>query len=175
MQASDPEGDPASGPKGASGGGHAQASGGLAGLFLDVLAALSRLLRGEIALARAEAAQAGAGLARALTLVAVAAIVALVGLHLLAAAAVAGLVRLGLAEPLATLLAGAVLIALALVLVLRARARLRALPDHLARVLARFPGGGGALATRPPAPPQPRRTETLGHAGGRDDAPQDDS
>lgn len=86
----------------------------LAGLFADVIEGVSRLIRGEIALAKAEAKLAVSQASRAAAQIAVAAIVGIVGLNVLAGAAVAGLVALGLAPGWSALIVGVVLLLLAL-------------------------------------------------------------
>lgn len=86
----------------------------LAGLFADVIEGVSRLVRGEIALAKAEAHLALQRAARAAAQIAVAGVLALVGLNALAGAAVAGLVALGLAPGWSGLVVGTVLLLVAL-------------------------------------------------------------
>lgn len=88
--------------------------GSIIGLFSDAMAAMTRLVRGEIALARSEAEQALERSARAALQIGIAAILALVGLNVLAGASVAGLVALGLAPGWAGLIVGAVLLLLGL-------------------------------------------------------------
>lgn len=87
-------------------------------LLSDALRALSDLVRGEIALAKAEAAsklrQAGTGLG----LIVAGAIFALVALNVLAGAAVAALVAQGIETGWAGLIVGAALALLAVVLVI---------------------------------------------------------
>lgn len=94
---------------------------GVAGLFSEVLAAVGRLVQGELRLARAEAADSlrsvGAGLAK----LAAAGGIALVALNLLAGAAVAALVEAGLGAVGAALAVGLVLALVALLLGLAGR------------------------------------------------------
>lgn len=86
---------------------------GILTLLTEVFGGLSRLWRGEIALAKAEAKRASKEAALALGFLAGAILIALFALHFLVAAAISGLVWLGLVQPLATLLAGFVLLLLA--------------------------------------------------------------
>jgi hypothetical protein len=113
---------------------------GMLSLLSEITAGLGRLVKGEMLLARAEATQglkaAGSGLAK----IAVAGIVALVGLNVLAGAAVAELAATGLGPGLAGLLVGLVLCLVALGLALSGRAALRLrgiLPDRALRGLRR--------------------------------------
>lgn len=109
-------------------------------LLSDVVAGLGRLVKGELMLARAEV---GAGLRMAaggLVKIVLAAIVALVGLNVLAGAAVAALAEAGLGAGWAALIVGLALCGLALVLALAGRAalRLRGLwPDRALRGVRR--------------------------------------
>jgi hypothetical protein len=113
---------------------------GTASLLSDVVAGFGRLVQGELMLARVEATQglqaAGAGLAK----IALAAVLGLVGLNVLAGAAVAGLVQAGLGPVWAALVVGLGLCSIGVGLVLAGRAalRLRGLwPDSAARSLRR--------------------------------------
>lgn len=94
-------------------------------LLSDVVAGIGRLVQGELTLARAEAAEglkaAGSGLAK----IVLAVILGLVGLNVLAGAAVAGLATTGLGPTWAAVIVGLVLCALAYGLVLAGRAALR--------------------------------------------------
>jgi hypothetical protein len=115
-------------------------TGGIASLLSEVMAGLGRLLKGELALARAEATEnvkaAGAGIAK----IAVGLVVALVGLNVLAGAAVAGLAATGMGPAWASLIVGAVLCAVALALVFAGKAALRLhglWPDRTLRGLRR--------------------------------------
>ncbi|MFC3086011.1 phage holin family protein [Tabrizicola soli] len=109
-------------------------------LLSDVVTGLGRLVKGELMLARAEA---GAGLRMAvggLVKIVLAAILALVGLNVLAGAAVAALAEAGLGAGWAALIVGLALCVLALVLALAGRAalRLRGLwPDRALRGVRR--------------------------------------
>ena len=98
---------------------------GAATLMAEVVTGLGRLLRGELMLAKAEATEGLKTAAGGLIKIAVAAVVALVGLNVLAGAAVAALAATGLGPAWASLIVGVVLLALALVLVLAGRAALR--------------------------------------------------
>lgn len=109
-------------------------------LLSDVAAGVGRLVQGELRLARVEAAEglktAGAGLVK----IGVAAIVGLVGLNVLAGAAVAALAATGLGPAWSALLVGVVLclVALGLALAGRAALRLRGIwPDRALRGLRR--------------------------------------
>lgn len=97
-----------------------------ADLVGDVLTGFARLVKGELALARAEAADSLRDAAKALGMVAVAAILIITALNVLSGAAVAGLVHLGIAPAWAALLVGAVLLVLAVGLVQYARHLLNA-------------------------------------------------
>lgn len=113
---------------------------GITSLLSDVAAGVGRLVQGELRLARVEAAEglktAGAGLVK----IGVAAIVGLVGLNVLAGAAVAALAATGLGPAWSALLVGVVLclVALGLALAGRAALRLRGIwPDRALRGLRR--------------------------------------
>lgn len=75
----------------------------------EVMAGMMRLIRGEVALAQAEAAASAHKAASALVLLGVAAIFIMAGITCLAAGVVLGLVAAGLAPVWATLLVGALL------------------------------------------------------------------
>jgi len=113
---------------------------GMMSLLSDVAAGVGRLVQGELRLARVEAAEglktAGAGLVK----IGVAAIVGLVGLNVLAGAAVAALAATGLGPAWSALPVGVVLclVALGLALAGRAALRLRGIwPDRALRGLRR--------------------------------------
>lgn len=95
-------------------------------LLTDLLRQLKELVRSEAALAKREIKQnlsrAGGGLA----MIGIAAILALVGLHVLAIAATLGLIAAGLAPWLAALIVGAVLLIVAAILFFAGRGRLDA-------------------------------------------------
>lgn len=113
---------------------------GTATLVSEVVVGLGRLVRGELMLARAEAAEGLRTATGGLVKIGLAAIVGLVGLNVLAGAAVAGLAAAGLGPALAAVIVGVVLCGLALVLALvgRAALRLRGLwPDRAMRGLRR--------------------------------------
>ena len=113
---------------------------GTGSLLSEVVVGLGRLVRGELMLARAEAAEGLRTAAGGLVKIGVAAIVGLVGLNVLAGAAVAGLAAAGIGPAWAALTVGLVLCGLALVLALLGRAalRLRGLwPDRALRGLRR--------------------------------------
>lgn len=86
----------------------------LAGLFAEVITGVSRLVRGEIALAKAEMQVTLRQTARAAAQIALAGILALVGLNVLAGAAVAALVAAGLAPVWSALVVGLAFVLLAL-------------------------------------------------------------
>lgn len=75
----------------------------------EVMAGMMRLIRGEVALARAEAAASAHLAASAVVQLTVAAILIVAGITCLAASAVLGLIAIGLAPVWATLLVGALL------------------------------------------------------------------
>jgi hypothetical protein len=113
---------------------------GTMSLLSEITSGLGRLVRGELSLARAEAAEglkaAGSGLVK----IAVAAVVGLVGLNVLAGAAVAGLATAGLGPAWAALIVGGALCAVALGLALAGKAALRLrgiLPNRALRGLRR--------------------------------------
>jgi len=87
---------------------------GPGGLMADVLAGITRLVQGELALARAEAAERLTSARQAVIQLAIAVVLGITAINLLAAAAVAGLVALGLAPIWASALAGGVILLLAL-------------------------------------------------------------
>jgi hypothetical protein len=109
-----------------------------ASLMADVIAGLARLVKGEVALARAEAKEglrtAGAGFVK----IALAGVFGIVGLNVLAGAAVAGLVEAGLGAGPAGLIVGLGLLGGALAFALAARSALkmtRLIPDRALRGL----------------------------------------
>ena len=116
------------------------AGGGTASVLSDVLTGFGRLVKGELMLARAEASEGLKAAVAGLIKVAVAAVVGLVGLNVLAGAAVAGLAAAGLGPAWASVIVGLVLCALALGLALAGRSalRLRGLwPDRAVQGLRR--------------------------------------
>ena len=96
----------------------------------DAINQLTRLVRGEVALAKAEVAQnlRAAGLGVGLLVGAV--VLSLVALQVLAAAAVAALAETGMGPGWAALIVGVVILAVAVVLALRGLASLK--PENLA-------------------------------------------
>lgn len=92
---------------------HHRAAEGTDGLFADVLSAATRLLRGEIALARAEAEQRARSLARAMVQCVVAVVLGITAMNVLAGAGVAALVAYGQSPTVAALIVAVVLLALA--------------------------------------------------------------
>jgi Putative Actinobacterial Holin-X, holin superfamily III len=94
------------------------------GLVADLLSGLSRLVRGEIALARAEVTRSVKDAVGALIAAVIAAILAITALNVLAGAAVAGLVTLGLSAFWASVAVGVVLLVAAIGFLQFARQRL---------------------------------------------------
>lgn len=84
-----------------------------ASLLGDVVAGLGRLVKGEIALAKAEAKRSVQDATSAIVKLVIAAILAITALNVLAGAAVAGVVELGLSPFWASLLVGVVLLLIA--------------------------------------------------------------
>ena len=115
---------------------HRPAGDSPAGLVGDVVAGFARLVRGEFALASAEAKRSLGDATSALLKLIVAAILAITGLNLLAGAAVAGLIAAGLSPLLASFLVGAGVLVLAYILVQIGLAQIK--PANLApkRVMA---------------------------------------
>lgn len=83
-------------------------------MMADVLAGIARLVQGELALARAEAAERLRAARQAVVQVAVAVMLGITAINVLAVAAVAGVVALGLTPPWASVVVGGVLLLLAL-------------------------------------------------------------
>ena len=113
---------------------------GVMSLLSDVASGIGRLVQGELRLARAEATEglkaAGSGLAK----IVIAAVVGLVGLNVLAGAAVAALAVTGLGPIWAALVVGLALclVAVGLALAGRGALRLRGIwPDRAVRGLRR--------------------------------------
>lgn len=97
-------------PEPGAGGPAAGESDGFLALLARIVDLVARILRGEAALARAEAKRALRDAAFGIAQVIVAAILGFIGLFVLAAAAVLGLVALGLAPALAALAVGVALL-----------------------------------------------------------------
>jgi len=109
-------------------------------LLSDVISGMSRLVRGELKLAKAEAAEGVKHAVGGLVKIAIAAVLALVGLNVLAGAAVAALAATGMGPAWASLIVGVALCVLALILVLAGKAalKLRGLwPDRAMRGVRR--------------------------------------
>lgn len=83
-------------------------------MLADVLAGITRLVQGELALARAEAAERLDAARRAVLQIVVAAVLGITAINLLAAAAVATLARLGLGPVWASVAVGGIVLLLAL-------------------------------------------------------------
>ena len=94
-------------------------------LMADVLAGVSRLVQGELALARAEAAERLQSAKQAVLQVAIAVVLGITAINLLAAALVAAIVAMGLSPIWASLLVGVVLLLLAIAAGLAAARLLR--------------------------------------------------
>ena len=99
-------------------------------LLSDLVSGLSRLVRGEIALAQAEAKRSLHDMLGALIAALVAVVLIITALNVLAAAAVAGFVALGLSPVWASVIVGVVLVIVALILVQYARRQIS--PSNLA-------------------------------------------
>jgi hypothetical protein len=110
-----------------AGGGTGNTSAGtVADLLTDVLAGVSRLVQGELALARAEAAERLRMVQQAALYGAVALIFGITAVNVLAAAAVAGVVALGVSPAWASLVVGGGLLALTFGFALHAARLIRA-------------------------------------------------
>ncbi len=101
-----------------------------AGLFGDVVTGITRLVKGEIALARAEAERSLHDALGALAIIVIAAILAITALNVLAGAAIAALIAAGLTPVGASLVVGIALLAIAFGMLQYARHRLT--PQNLA-------------------------------------------
>ena len=113
---------------------------GTTALLSDVVAGMGRLVRGELMLAKAEATEGLKSAVGGMVKIAVAAIIALVGLNVLAGAAVAALAATGLGPAWAAVIVGVGLCGLALILALAGRAALSLKglwPDRATRGLRR--------------------------------------
>jgi hypothetical protein len=108
---------------------------GLTGLFSEVLSGMGRLVQGELRLARAEATDSLKSMGSGLAKLAAAGVVALVGLNVLAGAAVAALSAAGLGPAWAALIVGVALAVLALALAVAGRAALTLRGRRPGRVL----------------------------------------
>ena len=94
-------------------------------LLADLVATLGRILRGEIALARAEISQGLHGALRGMAMVVVAVILLVTAIQLFAGAGIAGLVHAGLRPWQAELVLGGVLVVVAVLLSMAGLRRLR--------------------------------------------------
>lgn len=99
-------------------------------LLSDAVNQLTRLVRGEVALAKAEVAQNVRNAAIGVGLLVGAVILSLVALHVLAAALVAALAATGLGAGWSALIVGVVILVVALLLALRGLSALK--PENLA-------------------------------------------
>ncbi len=102
----DPDGPDAAAP--------GSGSTGPGAMMADVVAGIGRLVQGELALARAEAAERLQSAKQAVIQVGVAVVLGITAINVLAAAAVAGVVALGLSPIWASVLVGGALLVLAL-------------------------------------------------------------
>jgi hypothetical protein len=113
---------------------------GTAALLSEIVTGFGRLVRGEFLLAKAEASEGLKTAAGGLSRIVMAAIVALVGLNVLAGAAVAALAATGLGAAWAAVIVGVGLLAMAASLAMAGRAALRLQglwPDRALRGLRR--------------------------------------
>jgi len=113
---------------------------GAGALLTDVLASVSRLVRGEIALARAEIDQRISAAGRAAVQISVAAVLGITALNVFAGWAVALVISLGLSPAWAAVIVGGVLLVLALGIGQHAMQELRSagsVPKHSATSLRR--------------------------------------
>jgi hypothetical protein len=99
-------------------------------LIGDVLQRLSRLVRGEVALAKAEVEESLRSAARGVVMLVVALVLALVGLNVLAAALVAALAEAGLGPAWSALIVGGIAMVIAVILALVGKNALN--PENLA-------------------------------------------
>ncbi|HQU68785.1 MAG TPA: phage holin family protein [Albidovulum sp.] len=106
----------------------------VATLVSDALGHLIAILRGEIALAKAEMRDTAAKAGSALALMAVAAVLGVVGLNMLAGTAVLALIAMGLSEVVAALVVGVAILGVAAILFFMARDRLQAASKAPGRV-----------------------------------------
>ncbi|MES2549590.1 MAG: phage holin family protein, partial [Pseudomonadota bacterium] len=104
-------------------------------LLSEVIGGMGRLVRGELMLAKAEATEGVKAAVGGLIKMVVAAIIALVGLNVLAGAAVAALAAAGLGPAWAAVIVGIALCVLAVILALAGKSALRlrgVMPDRVA-------------------------------------------
>lgn len=106
----------------------------IAALVADTLGNLLAILRGEIALAKAEMRDSAAKVGGALALLAVAAVLGVVGLNTLTATAILALITAGMSEVVASLVVGLAVLGLAAIVFFIARARLQAASQAPQRV-----------------------------------------
>lgn len=109
-------------------------------LVADTLGNLVAILRGEIALAKAEMRDSASKVAAALILLAVAGVLGVVGLNTLAATAILALIAAGMSEVVASLVVGIAVFGLAAIVFFMAKARLDAAtgaPERIAESLRR--------------------------------------
>ena len=98
----------------------------IASLMADTLGNLLAILRGEIALAKAEMRDSAAKAGAALAMLAVAAVLGVVGLNILAATTILALIAAGMSDVAASLVVGLAVLGLAAIVFSIARARLQA-------------------------------------------------
>lgn len=94
-------------------------------LVADTLGNLIAILRGEIALAKAELRDSASKAGSALALLAIAAVLGVVGLNTLTATLILGLIAAGMSEVAASLVVGLGVLGLAAIVFFIAKARLR--------------------------------------------------
>lgn len=128
---------------------------GYGGMMADVLAGASRLVQGELALARAEASERLVGVRQSLVQGVIAVVLGITAINVLAAAAVSGVVALGLSPLWASVLVGGGLLVLALGFAQHAATLLRDVSSLPSR---------SAMSIK-------RDLETLHSTGNHDDAP----
>jgi CBS domain containing-hemolysin-like protein len=109
---------------------HGLASESRVGIVADVVTSLARLVKGELALARAEAERSLRDATNAVAKLIIAAILGITALNVLAGAAVAGLVAIGLPALWASVIVGVILLLVAVALMQIARGQIS--PSNLA-------------------------------------------
>lgn len=120
----------------------------LATVISETLGHILAILRGEIALAKAEMRDAAAKTGAALALMAVAAVLGVVGLNILAGTAVLALIAAGMSEVTAALVVGLAALGLAAILFFMGRARLQAASQTPGRVAGNLRRNAAAVTGR---------------------------
>lgn len=121
----------------------------VATLVSDALGHLLAILRGEIALAKAEMRDTAAKAGSALALMAVAAVLGVVGLNTIAGTAVLALIAMGMSEVVAALVVGLGVLGLAAILFFVARDRLQAASKAPGRVAENLKRSASAVKGGP--------------------------